>query len=61
VTTGTAALGFAAAGATAIMAVILGARRGAGTHEDLLLDEREHRQAEARARYFNDVGDSAGF
>jgi hypothetical protein len=41
------------------MALLVAARRGG--RADVLLDERRHRQAELRARYFNEVGDSAGF
>jgi hypothetical protein len=57
VTSGTA-WGFLAAGAAALV-VFAAARRG--ERDDVLLDERQHRLAELRARYFNEVGDSAGF
>jgi hypothetical protein len=51
--------GLVAAAAAAAMALLVAARRG--DRADVLLDERRHRQAEVRARYFNEVGDSAGF
>jgi hypothetical protein len=58
VTAGTA-WGLVAAGGAAAVALFVAARRG--SRADVLLDERQHRQAEVRARYFNEVGDSAGF
>jgi hypothetical protein len=57
VSTGSVALGVAAAA----IAVLAAARHRGPAPADALLDERQHRLAELRARYFNEVGDSAGF